>query len=276
MSGSKAILVTGASSGIGAACALRLARAGHRVVGVSRSGTVPADPSGSLRPGCLRGGVLDLRDRAAVERAVAGVVNDLGGLDAVVNAAGVAIAGPLEDTPIELIHGQFNTNVLGAVHLIQTATPYLRRFAPSRFIHISSLARNIALPYQSLYCASHAALGALCESIRYELEPQGVRVITIEPGSVRTGLTRNRRTAAASETYRTAAHSALGINDLDEQGGIDPDRVARTVEQVLIARIPPDRRSVGHWQERIALPAQALLPGRWFQRIIAARYRIAG
>ncbi len=266
---SKAILVTGASSGIGAACALRLARAGHRVVGVSRSGTVPPGPEN------LSARVLDIRDPAAVERTVKDVASDLGRLDAVVNAAGIAVAGPLEDTSIDLIRAQLETTLLGAAYLIQTATPYLRRFAPSRLIQISSLASYVALPYQSLYCASHSALNGLCESLRYELEPQGIRVIVIEPGSVRTALTRNRQTALAGDAYRTAAGTALGVNDVDEQQGIDPEKVARVVEEVLTAQSPPDRRSVGHWQERITLPVRGLLPGRWFRRIIASHYHIS-
>jgi NAD(P)-dependent dehydrogenase (short-subunit alcohol dehydrogenase family) len=264
----KAILVTGASSGIGAACALHLARVGHRVVGVSRSGTIlPGSENLSAR-------VLDIRDPAAVERTLKDVVADLGRLDAVINAAGVAIAGPLEDTPIELIRAQLETTLLGAVYLIRAAAPYLRRFAPSRFVQISSLASHVALPFQSLYCASHSALNGLCESLRYELAPQGVGLIVIEPGSVRTALTKNRRTAIASDAYRTCAETALGVNDVDEQQGIDSERVARVVEEALMAQSPPDRRSVGHWQERISLPARGLLPGRWFRRIIAARYRI--
>jgi NAD(P)-dependent dehydrogenase (short-subunit alcohol dehydrogenase family) len=265
----KAILVTGASSGIGAACALHLARAGHRVVGVSRSGTVlPGAES-------LSGRVLDIRDPAAVERTVKEVADDLGRLDAVINAAGVAVAGPLEDTSIDLMRAQLETTLLGTVYLIQTAAPYLRRSAPSRFIQISSLASHVALPYQSLYCASHSALYGLCESLRYELEPQGIRLTVIEPGSVRTAITKNRRTAIAGDAYRGAAETALGVNDIDEQGGIDPEGVARVVEQVLMAQSPPDRRSVGHWQERIAIPVRSLLPGRWFRRIIAARYHIS-
>jgi NAD(P)-dependent dehydrogenase (short-subunit alcohol dehydrogenase family) len=266
---SKVILVTGASSGIGAACALHLARAGHRVVGVSRSGTVPAGPEN------LSARVLDIRDLAAVERIVKDVAGDLGRLDAVINAAGIAVAGPLEDTSIDLIRAQLETTLLGAVYLIRAATPYLRRFAPSRLIQISSLASYVALPYQSLYCASHSALNGLCESLRYELDPQGVRVIVIEPGSVRTAITQNRRTALAGDAYRTAAGTALGVNDVDEQQGIDPEEVARVVEEVLTAESPPDRRSVGHWQERITLPIQGLLPDRWFRRIIASHYHIS-
>jgi NAD(P)-dependent dehydrogenase (short-subunit alcohol dehydrogenase family) len=265
----KAILVTGASSGIGAACALHLARAGHRVVGVSRSGTVL---SGSEN---LAARVLDIRDPVAVERTVKDVVDDLGRLDAVINAAGVAVAGPLEDTPIDLIRAQLETTLLGAVYLIRAATPDLRRSAPSRFIQISSLASHVALPYQSLYCASHSALNGLCESLRYELGPQGVGVTVIEPGSVRTAITRNRRTAITGDVYRTAAQTALGINDIDEQNGIDSERVARVVEEVLMSPSPPDCRSVGHWQERISLPARGLLSARRFRRLIAAHYRIS-
>jgi NAD(P)-dependent dehydrogenase (short-subunit alcohol dehydrogenase family) len=264
----KVILVTGASSGIGAACALRLARAGHRVVGVSRSGTVlPGSDNLSAR-------VLDVRDPAAVERTVKDIAGDLGRLDAVINAAGVAVAGPLEDTPIDLIRAQLETTLLGAVYLMHTAAPYLRQFAPSRFIQISSLASHVALPYQSLYCASHSALNGLCESLRYELEPQGVRVIVIEPGSVRTAITKNRRTAIASDAYRAAAETALGVNDVDERQGIEADTVAQLVEELSMAESPPDRRSIGHWQERISLPVRAVLPARWFRRIIAAHYRL--
>jgi short-subunit dehydrogenase len=132
----------------------------------------------------------------------------------------------------------------------------------------------VALPYQSLYCASHSALSGLCESLRYELEPQGVRLIVIEPGSVRTAITKNRRTAIAGDGYRVAAETALGVNDVDEREGIEAENVARVVEEVLIAQSPPECRSVGHWQERVSLPARSLLPGRWFRRIIAAHYRL--
>jgi NAD(P)-dependent dehydrogenase (short-subunit alcohol dehydrogenase family) len=263
----KAILVAGASSGIGASCALRLARAGHRVVGVSRSGTVPVAERLSAR-------VLDIRDQPAVERTMQEVVDDLGRLDAVINAAGIAVAGPLEDTPIELIRAQLETTLLGTVHLIRTAAPYLRRFAPTRFIQIASIAGHVALPYQSLYCASHFGLIGLCDSLRHELEPQGIHLVAVEPGSVRTPITTNRRTTISADAYRNAAQTALAVNDQDEQNGVDPERVAETVERVLMAQSPPDRCSVGHWQERMALPARAILPGRWFRRIMQAHYHI--
>jgi NAD(P)-dependent dehydrogenase (short-subunit alcohol dehydrogenase family) len=265
----KAILVAGASSGIGAACALRLARAGHRVVGVSRSGTVPCSHEN------LSARVLDIRDPAAVELVVKETVRDLGRLDALVNSAGVAVAGSLEDSSIELIRAQIETNLLGASYLIRAAAPYLRQFAPSRLIHISSIAVDVPLPMQSLYCASHAGVNGLCASLRYELEPLGVRVIVIAPGNVRTGMTAHRRTAIAGEAYKAAA-KAVEANDQYELHGVESEQIAEAVEQVLFARFPPDRRAVGHWHERMSVPLKGLLPGRWFRKIIASHYGISG
>jgi NAD(P)-dependent dehydrogenase (short-subunit alcohol dehydrogenase family) len=265
---SKAILISGASSGIGAACALRLARAGHRVVGVSRSGTVPVSHENlTSRP-------LDVRDAEAVERVVREIVKDLGRLDAVVNSAGVAVGGSLEDLPVELIRAQLETNILGASYLIRATARYLRQFAPSRLIHISSLAVDVPLPMQSLYCAAHAAVSSLCDALRYELEPLGVRVIVVAPGSVRTGLTANRRIAPASAAYRVSANKAMEANDRDELNGIDPDRIAQAVERVLMASSPPDRLSVGHWHERLSAPLRLVLPAEWFRKIIASHYGI--
>lgn len=262
----RVILVTGASSGIGAACALRLVRAGHRVIGVSRSGTVPdLSPQLSAR-------VLDIRDPAAIGQTLTDIVDEFGRLDAVVNAAGIAVAGALEDTPLEWVRTQLETNLFGTVCLIRAAAPYLRRFAPSRLIQISSLAAHVALPYQSLYCASHFAISGLCQSLRYELTPHGVRVILVEPGSVRTPLTENRRANVTGDVYRAAAEDALSVNDKDERQGIDADNVARVVEQMLTALSPLYRRSVGHWHERISLPAGRFLPASLFQRIIGSHY----
>jgi len=264
----KSILIAGASSGIGAACAIRLARAGHRVVGVSRSGAAPFAHEN------LTSQMLDVRDSLAVERVVRDSVEHLGRLDAVLNSAGVAVAGALEDSPVELIRAQIDTNVLGAVHLIRAVTPYLRRHAPSRLIHISSLAVDVPLPMQSLYCASHSAICSLCDALRFELEPLGIRITVIAPGSVRTGLTANRRIAFASEPYHDSARKAMDANDRDELKGIDPDRVAQAVERVLMAASPPDRLAVGHWHERLSAPLRRILPGRWFRKIIASHYGI--
>ncbi len=257
------VLVTGASSGIGAACALRLARAGHTVIGASRSGTAapPIEPR-----------VLDITDPAAIDTFLAAIAAEFGRIDAVINAAGIAVAGPLEDTPLPLLRAQLETNLLGAVYLFRAATPYLRRSAPAHLIHISSLAAHIPLPYQSLYCAAHFGMSGLCRSLQYELAPHRVHVTLVEPGSVRTGLTKNRQTATANAVYSAAAAAALSANDKDEMKGIDPAIVAAAVEKILHSNTPPGRVSVGHWHERIGLPASRFLPARWFRSIIGSHY----
>ncbi len=246
---------------------MRLARAGNHVLGVSRSGTVPeAAPQLVAR-------ALDIREPEASALAVAALIQEYGRLDAVVNAAGVAVAGPLEDTPLEFVRAQLETTLFGAVYLFRAAAPYLRRFAPSSFVQISSIGAHVALPYQSLYCASHFALSGLCQSLQYEMAPTGVSVALIEPGSVRTGLTANRRTAPAGAAYTKAAQAALDINDADERGGINAGHVASAVEKTIMHGSAPGRQSVGHWHERITLPVQRFLPARLFRKIIGSHYR---
>ena len=259
------ILVTGASSGIGAACAFRLAKAGHRVVGASRSGSAPEG---------VVGHVLDIRDPQALESGLRNIVGHLGGLDALVNSAGVAVAGALEDTPLEFVRAQLETNLFGATCLIRAALPYLRDQEGGRLVHVASLAVDVPLPFQALYCAAHAGLNALCEALRYELEPVGVRVTVVSPGSVRTGLTANRRTARAGVVYAGAAEKVLAANDLDEEGGIPAERIAAVVEKVLGRRVPPERVAVAHWHEKASGPLRKVLPERLFRRVIRSHYGI--
>lgn len=255
--------MTGASSGIGAACALRLAKAGHSVVGVSRSGTVPDGVSGRI---------LDIRDPHALELGLRDIVGELGGLDALVNSAGVAVAGALEDTPLDLVRSQLETNLFGATCLIRAALPYLRDRDGGRLVHIASLAVEVPLPFQALYCAAHAGLNALCEALRYELEPVGVRVTVVSPGSVRTGLTAKRQKARAGVVYAGAARKVLAANDLDEEAGIPAERIAAVVEKVLARRLPPERVAVAHWHEKASGPLRKVLPERLFRRVIGSHY----
>ena len=259
------ILVTGASSGIGAACALRLAKAGHMVVGVSRSGKVPEGVAGRI---------LDIREPEALERGLREIVAELGGLDALVNSAGVAVGGPLEDTPIDLVRAQLETNLFGATCLIRAAVPYLRDSGGGRLVHVASLAVVVPLPFQALYCAAHAGLNGLCEALRYELEPVGVRVTVVSPGSVRTGLTANRRMATAGAAYAVATGKAMAANDRDEEAGIGAERIAAAVEKALVARVPPERVAVAHWHEKASGPLRKILPERVFRRIIGSHYGI--
>ncbi len=272
----KRILVTGASSGIGRACVLRLAAAGHRVIGVSRSEIATDAKSG---PGPLSGNIeylrMDIADADTVQQTVEEAVSRMSRLDAVINSAGIAVAGSLEDTPLELVRSQMETNLLGAIYLTRAAVPHLRRSAPSCLIHVSSLAGEVALPYQALYCATKFGLNGLCEALRYELEPQGIRVISVQPGSVQTELTKNRQTVAASEPYQASANAALAVNDADEESGVGPDVVAQMVEEAICDEKAMGWQTVGHFKERITVPARRLLPDRWFRRIIASHYAIA-
>jgi NAD(P)-dependent dehydrogenase (short-subunit alcohol dehydrogenase family) len=238
----RAALVTGASSGIGAACATRLAGAGWRVfAGVRRAGDAPAGTEEVL---------LDVTDgdqvRAAAER-----IEELHGL---VNNAGIAIAIPLEFIPLEELRRQFEVNVVGQVAVTQAFLPHLRR-SRGRIVFIGSIAGQSALPFLGPYAASKHALEAVTDTLRVELRPFGVDVALVQPGTIKTPIW--TKSAAVADGLANGAGAELAslygerIATFREVAlkrgakGASAEDVARVVEAALTVERPRTRKLVG-------------------------------
>jgi NAD(P)-dependent dehydrogenase (short-subunit alcohol dehydrogenase family) len=237
-------LVTGASTGIGEACAVRLARSGWRVLaGVRRGGDAPQGTEEVL---------LDVTDAAQVEAAAARV-DELHGL---VNNAGIALAAPLEFAPLDELRRQLEVNVLAQVAVTQAFLPALRK-ARGRIVFMGSIAGKSALPFLGPYSASKHALEAVADALRLELSPWGIGVTIVEPGTIKTPIW-TRSAARADELLETME----GRERLEElygariasfrrialargEAGAPPEAVAEVVEDALTAPRPPTRRLVG-------------------------------
>jgi NAD(P)-dependent dehydrogenase (short-subunit alcohol dehydrogenase family) len=258
------VLVTGASSGIGRACADRLHEAGFTVVGASRR-----DPA----PGTWASVVMDVDSDASVEAAIDGVLGEHGRLDAVVACAGWGLAGAVEDTPLADARDQFETNFWGVVRVVGEALPAMRRQGGGHLVLMSSIGGAVGLPYQAFYSATKFALEGYGEALAYEVAPFGIEVTLVEPGNVATGFTAARRDvtpAVGDRTYAAAAGKAVGKMAEDEMAGVPPDRVAAAVQRVLEARRAPRRVSAGRLDERIGITAKRLLPYRLFEKAAAS------
>ncbi len=257
----KVLLITGASSGIGLACAHHLSGRGWTVVGAGRRPT-PEVGWASV--------TMDVDDDASVADGVARVVADHGGIDAVVTCAGWGLAGPVESTPIARARAQLDTNFFGTVRVVVAALPSLRARS-GRIVLMSSIGGVIGLPFQAYYSASKFALEGWAEALAWELKPHAVPVTLVEPGNFRTGFTGARQTVdAAAGPYAEAAGKAISTMERDEEGGADPAGVARAVEKVLTASRPPRRLSVGPAGERVGVMAKRLLPNRVFEAASAS------
>jgi NAD(P)-dependent dehydrogenase (short-subunit alcohol dehydrogenase family) len=246
----RVVLITGASSGIGASCAALLAARGCRVYGTSRRGIAIHGVS------LLH---MDVTDDDSVLRAVATVLEREGRIDVVVNNAGIAIAGAVEDAAPSDAKEQFEVNFFGVLRVCRAVLPIMRRQGAGYIINIGSIGGLIAIPYQGLYSASKFALEGLSESLRLEVRDLGIRVVLIEPGDHRTGLTRNRRSIESS-TYRDRCERAIGRMASDEQAGPDPECVARLVYRVMETREPRLRYTVGTGVQRAAVWLKRVLP----------------
>jgi NAD(P)-dependent dehydrogenase (short-subunit alcohol dehydrogenase family) len=257
------ILVTGASAGIGRACADRLSQRGATVFGASRRGT------GSAGWTPL---VMDVDDDGSVAAGVEAVVADRGRLDAVVACAGWGLSGPVEQTSLADAQDQLQTNFWGSVRVVQQALPVMRAQGGGRLVLISSIGGVVSLPFQAFYSASKFALEGFGEALAYEVAPFGVGVTLVQPGNVRTDFTANRRSSADGVPsvdggpYAAAVDKAIGLMAADEAAGVPPDDVAAVVERVLGARHPPRHVSVGKLDERVGIVARRLLPYRLFER----------
>ena len=252
----RVVLVTGASSGIGLACAAYLAGRGFRVYGTSRRAA-----AGS--PGNVTMLTADITDDRSVEQAIATVLDREGRLDIVVNNAGMGIAGPVESTSIEQAKGQFEVNFFGAFRVCRAVLPAMRRQRSGYIINIGSIGGLLAIPYQSMYSASKFALEGLSEALRMEVRPFGIRVVIIEPGDHKTALTENRQfteISIATDAYSPSFEAALLKTAHDEQSGPAPEQIARLLYRIVNQRQPRLRYTIGPIPQRAAVWLKRLMP----------------
>jgi NAD(P)-dependent dehydrogenase (short-subunit alcohol dehydrogenase family) len=250
---SSSVLITGASTGIGAACALALDRRGYRVfAGVRRA--VDGEALRQHATAQFTPLLLDVTDAASVAEA-ARLLRDQAGsesLAGLVNNAGIAVAGPLEFVSPERLRQQFEVNVVGVLAITQALLPLLRR-GPGRIVNISSVSGRLASPFVGPYCASKFALEALSDSLRVELSPWRIPVSVVEPGVINTPIWQKSLAANAGVLDEMPAESrALYGREVAAMQqfartakGLAPEAVARVVVRALTAARPKTRYVVG-------------------------------
>jgi len=273
----KNLVITGASTGIGQACALHLDSLGWRVfAGVRKQADadlLQEKASGQLTPIFIDVTKPDTITTAA--ELVTEAVNDEG-LTGLVNNAGIAVGGPLEFLPVENLRQQLEINVIGQVAVTQAFLPLLRK-ARGRVVNMSSISGRIAMPFFGPYSASKFALEALSDSLRRELYPWGIDVISIQPGAIDTpiwdkGLSAGEKVAASLPEEGKQLYGPL-LDNLREtvldtaNKGIPPQEVANAVTHALSARRPKTRYVIGK-DANLAAFVVKLLPDRWRDRLI--------
>jgi len=256
----KVVLISGASAGIGQACADRLFQQGWKVFGASRRGT----SSSGWTPITM-----DVDNDVSVEAGFAVVTEECHQLDALVACAGWGLSGAVERTSIADARAEIETNFWGSVRMVQRALPVMRRQGHGRIVLISSIGGIVSLPFQAFYSASKFAMEGFGEALDYEVEPFNIHVTLVEPGNVRTEFTDKRRSTSvrsADDPYGPAVAKAIDLMSKDESNGVPPNRVAIAVQRVLESKQPSLRVSVGKVDERIGILAKRLLPYRLFKR----------
>jgi NAD(P)-dependent dehydrogenase (short-subunit alcohol dehydrogenase family) len=275
-------LITGASTGIGRATALRLARAGWTVLAGVREGA--AGEQLAQEPGTdgrLIPLALEVTDPGQVAQAAARLQelaarggSPSAGLDALVNNAGIGVGGPLELVTAEDMRRQFEVNVLAQVAVTQAMLPALRR-AHGRIVFVSSIGGRVATPFLAPYAASKHAIEAIADGLRIELASSRVQVALIEPGSVATpiwdkGRAEAERATIPPELQAEYGHVPAAMDKILEQTarrGIPPDQVAEIIERALTARRMRARYLVGREAKAMLLLRRAL-PDRAFDRVL--------
>ena len=273
MNGNGAVVVTGASTGIGAATVRELAAAGYTVFGTVRR----AKDTALVQAAGATPLTMDVTYRPGIVRAQESVARELGDrpLVGLVNNAGIPGVGPLELIDPEELRRTFEVNVFGVVTVTQVFLPMLRA-SRGRIVNISSVSAYLALPFAGPYAASKFALEAISDSLRRELLPAGVDVVVIQPGSIRTAIWEKIAAMDRSRIKDTIYEKPLEkLHQLAARSGakgLPPENVARAVLRALRDHRPPTRILVVAG-DPLGRRLLRLIPDRWIDRMVAKRLR---
>ena len=272
--GIETVLVTGASSGIGRVTCLLLADKGYTVIGTSRSlerlaGLFDDAEERSLR---VWGVELDVNSDESVESVTPGLIEQFGGIHALVNNAGFGLWGPVESISIDELKTQFETNFFGAARMIGAVLPGMLARGSGRIVNISSVLGRIGTPFNGAYVSSKYALEGLSESLRTEVEPFGVKVCVIEPGLFATNFQDNqvraKRSGEPTLVYAPYVRRYNERHDRFERFASDPIKVARVIERAISARRPSFRYPVSAEAWAVAIGTR-VLPERLIHALLS-------
>ncbi len=278
-----AVVITGASTGIGRACALELDRIGFRVFAGVRN---DADGTGlkEASAGRITPVMLDVTDHGSLSAAAEAVAraSGEGGIRGLVNNAGIVVGGPFEFLPIDQMRRQFEVNFFGQIAVTRAFLPLLRK-SRGRIVNMGSISGRVVTPFVGSYGASKHALEALSDALRVELMPWGIEVALIEPGSIATPIWKKSVSAAAAvaEGYPAQARELYGSAMIAVQQAalrkgeeaIPVSTVVRAVVHAVTAARPKTRYLVGRGAKIQAL-LKKVLPDRLLDRLIMKQLRL--
>lgn len=273
----KSVLITGASSGIGRACALYLDARGFRVFAGARRGE-DAERLGSDLSGHSSPLFLDVVDADSIHDCFETLSSTVGesGLHGLVNNAGISVSGPIELVPLDDFRRQFEVNVFGQVAVTQKFLPLLRA-ATGRIVNMSSISGRLTAPLLAPYSMSKFALEAFSDGLRRELRPWNIFVSSVEPGAIDTRIWNkgldapendpDRKTARERELYGDAMRALRKLAEKSRDNAVPAERVAKVVHHALTAPRPKTRYLVGP-DARITGHLVNVLPDRWLDALL--------
>lgn len=271
----KVAVVTGSSSGIGFETSLALARNGFYTYATMRnpekSNLITKTATSEKLP--LQALSLDVNIEKSVTDGIDRILNESERIDVLVNNAGFDLTGPLEETSIDEIKGQFETNLFGAIRTMQAVIPTMRKQRSGKIVNITSVGGKLAIPFHSGYHGTKFALEGLSESIQYELDPFGIKIIVIEPGAVGSSFWKNMKSAEKSSNLNGNSPYVSMISNMSaalkqmEQSSIPPSEVANVIVSAVTTDNPDFRYVVGK-DAIMTLEAKGNMSDVEFKRLI--------
>jgi NAD(P)-dependent dehydrogenase (short-subunit alcohol dehydrogenase family) len=276
----KVALVTGSSSGMGFATAITMARAGIHTYAsmrnLKKSKTIIELASAEKLP--LQVLQLDVNDKKSVKEAITKIVTEKERIDVLVNNAGYGLFGSLEDVSIEEMKAQFETNFFGVIRVTQLVLPIMRKQKSGTIVNVSSVGGRIGLPILSAYQSTKFALEGLSESMSYELEPFGIKVVIIEPGAIRSNIMNSSIWAKKAQDPKSPYFSQLQkikdhFKSMMENESSPPEEVAKVILEAITSENPQLRYTVGH-DAATLIQARLNMPETQFKKMIVQNFLV--
>jgi short-subunit dehydrogenase len=265
----KTVLITGGSSGIGKSIGEYLQQKGYKVYGTSRYPYNYLDSKFELI-------ALDVRNSDNIKNAVNQILTKEKSLDVVINNAGVGITGPLEETPMDEIRNNFETNFYGPIAVIQAVLPQMRVQKSGLIINITSIAGYMGLPYRGIYSASKSALEILTEAISIEIKPFGIHITNVAPGEFATDIALSRYHAPIikNSVYEIPYQNTLNQLNNHLNGGDKPIKMAIAIHKIIETKTPKLHYKVGAFMQKFSIVLKRILPDLVYEKMLRNHYKL--